>query len=143
MDTFHVWLSPLGATCNVRVDGIRNANWLLSRLRQDFVFNSSEPVSDGEASTCCTFHVTYSTQRCYRTFERLLAAIPEVQWTLDPARVEEAKNGVPAAGKTKPRLPFKLGRPFQASPSRTISAFAKSPFSRLSRLVAHILPSGP
>ena len=143
MDTFQVWLTPLGATCKVRVDGISNANWLLSRLHQDFVFNSSEPVNDGEGSTCCTLHMTYSAQRCYRTFETLLAAIPEVRWTLDPARVEEAKNRVPAARKTKSRSPFKLGRPFKASASTTITAFPKSLFSMLSRVVALLFPSGP
>jgi hypothetical protein len=142
MNTFQVWLSPWGATCKVRVDGISNANWLLSRLHQDFVFYSSEPVSDGEGSTRCTFHMTYSTQSCYRTFERLLAAIPEVQWTLDPVRVEEAKKGVSPLRKAKSRSLFKVGRAFKASPSTTITAVPKSLFSMLSRVVAFIKPSG-
>jgi hypothetical protein len=141
MDTFHVWLSPIGATCNVRVEGISNANWLLARLREDFVFNSSEPASDEGGFTDCTFHMTYSTQRCYRTFERLLAAIPEVQWTLDPVRVEEAKKELSTLRKAKSRLPFKVQGTSKASPSSTITAFPKSLFSILSRAVAIFLPS--
>jgi hypothetical protein len=142
MDTFQVCLTPLGATCKVRVDGISNANWLLSLLHQDFVFDSSEPVSDGGDSTSCTFNMTYSAQRCYRTFEKLLTAIPEVQWTSDSARLEAPKNGVPATRKTIPRSPSKLGRPFTASPSTTVTAPPRSPFSMFSRLVALIKPSG-
>jgi hypothetical protein len=142
MDTFHVWLSPLGATCEVRVDGINNANWLLNRLRQDFVFNSSKPVSDEESSACCTFCITYSTQKCYRTFEKLLAIIPEVEWMLDPARVKEAKNEVSAAKKAKSRLRSKVKKTIKASPSTTITIFPKRLFSMLSRVVAGILPSG-
>ncbi len=142
MDTFHVWLSPLGATCKVRVDGITNANWLLNRLRQSFIFRGSEPVNDEEGSSCCTFRMTYSSQRCYRTFERVLAAIPEVEWTLDPTREEDSKNGVTASRKTKWNAPSKVTRTIKASPSNTTTVFLNWLFSRLSRAVATISWTG-
>ena len=38
MNVFRVWVRPLGGNCRVRVDGIRNAQWLLNRLGHSFVF---------------------------------------------------------------------------------------------------------
>ena len=84
MNTFSVWIRPLGSICRVRVDGMQNARWLLHRLRQSFVFKSSEPIND-EGSSRSTFHVPYSSRMSRSTFEKLLAAIPEVTLMLDPA----------------------------------------------------------
>jgi len=137
MNTFHVWLSPFGATCKVRVDGITNANWLLNRLRQSFSFQSCEPVNDEEGSSCCTFHMTYSTQQCYRTFERLLSAIPEVEWTLDPAREEDSKKEVPASIATTFRSAPKVRRTIKVSPSNRTKVHFKRLLSRLSRTVVN------
>lgn len=85
VNTFRVWIRPLGSACRVRVDGIKNTGWLLDRLGQAFVFKTSEPVSEDEASSCCNFRVAYSSQMSRRGLERLLAAIPEVNLMLDPA----------------------------------------------------------
>ncbi len=85
MNTFRVWVRPLGSACRVRVDGIKNTGWLLDRLAQAFVFKTNEPVNENEASSCYTFRVAYSSQISRRGFERLLGAIPEVNLMLDPA----------------------------------------------------------
>jgi hypothetical protein len=69
----------------VRVDGIKNTGWLLTRLAQAFVFKTSEPVNEAEASSCYTFRVAYTSQISRRGFERLLGAIPEVKLMLEPA----------------------------------------------------------
>lgn len=135
MDTFHVWLSPVGATCKVRVDGIANANWLLDRLHQSFVFHHCEPVNDEEGSSCCTFYMTYSTQQCYRTFQRLLAAISEVQWTLDPAREENSKE-VTTSDKTTFHSATKVRHTIKASPSNRTTVFFDWLVSKLSSAVA-------
>jgi hypothetical protein len=139
MDAFHVWLSPFGATCKVRVDGITNANWLLNRLHQSLIFQSCEPVNDEDGSSCCTFRMTYSTQQCYRTFERLLAAIPELEWTLDPAREEDSKKGVTASSKTTFNSAPKVRRTIKASPSNKTTVFFDWLLSRLSRAVSTML----
>jgi hypothetical protein len=85
MNTFAVWLRPLGSACRVRVDGISNAQWLLDRLGRSFVFKTADPMNEEEGSSCCTFHLAYSSQMSRRGFERLLAAIPEVKLMTDPA----------------------------------------------------------
>jgi hypothetical protein len=141
MDSFNVWLSPLGATCKVRVDGIDNANWLLNRLRQSFIFESSEPVSDLDGS-CCTFDVAYSSSACYRTLEGLLTAIPEVDVTLDLAREEERKSGLAAPRKTKSRPLSKVKRASKPSPSTPITGVFNWLSSNLSRAVTAMLQTG-
>ncbi len=85
MNIFRVWIRPLGDDCRVRVEGLKNARWLLNRLSQSFVFKGSESIQDDEASSCSTFRVPYSSQNPRSRFERLLAVIPEVQLILDPA----------------------------------------------------------
>jgi hypothetical protein len=85
VNTFSVWTRPLGSACRVRVDGVKNTQWLLKRLARSFVFKASEPLQEDEGSSCCTFRVLYSSQMSRSTFERLLADIPEVTLMLDPA----------------------------------------------------------
>jgi len=85
MNTFRVWIRPLYDVCRLRVDGIKNAMWLLARLSQSFVFKSSEPIEDGEGASCSTFHVPYHSRMSHFQFERLLAGIPQVQLMSDPA----------------------------------------------------------
>jgi hypothetical protein len=150
---FRVWLSPLGATCKVRVDGIDNANWLVNGLRQSFVFESSEPVSDLDGTGCCTFDVVYCSPACFRTLERLLTAIPEVEVTLDLARQEERKNALAAPRKTQAR-PFsdvrwssqRLFSPPRRASQRLLSTPITGAFnwfsSKLSGAVATILRTG-
>ena len=85
MNAFPVWVRPLGSNCRVRVDGIRNAQWLLDRLGHSFVFKTADPMNEEVGSSCCTFRVAYSFQMSRRGLERLLAAIPEVKVMTDPA----------------------------------------------------------
>ena len=85
MNTFRVWLRPLGNTFRVRVDGLKNAQWLLDRLGRSFVFKTADPISEDKGSSCCTFRLAYDSQMSPRGFERLVAAIPEVQMMTDPA----------------------------------------------------------
>jgi hypothetical protein len=142
VDSFHVWLSPMGATCRVRVDGIENANWLLNRLRQSFIFESSEPVSDEHGSSCCSFGVAYCSPACYRTFEGLLAAIPQVELMLDPARGEKLKSGLTASRKTQSSSLSKVRRASKPLPSTPITGVFNWLSSKLSGAGAIILHTG-
>ena len=85
MNTFRVWIRPLYGVCRVRVDGITNAIWLLTRLSCSFVFKSGEPMEDDEKASSSTFHVPYGSQMSPFKFERLLAGIPQVQLMPEPA----------------------------------------------------------
>jgi hypothetical protein len=85
MNAFRVWIRPTVSVCRVRVDGIRNAQWLLNRLSESFVFKSSEPLDDNTATACSSFQVQFSSQMSGPRFARLLAAIPEVNLLLEPA----------------------------------------------------------
>ncbi|MBN2476884.1 MAG: hypothetical protein JXB62_19915 [Pirellulales bacterium] len=80
-----MWIRPLGRDCRVRVDGIGNAQWLLNRLGHSFVFKTAAPMNEEDGSSCCSFHVAYSSQTSRRGLERLLAAMPEVRLMTDPA----------------------------------------------------------
>ena len=84
MNAFRVWTRALGYMCEVRVDGIRNAKWLLHRLGRSFVFKTSEPIYEEFDSSCCTFRVMYGSQMSRHVLERLLAAIPEVSLVAVP-----------------------------------------------------------
>jgi hypothetical protein len=85
VNSFHVWIRPLGDTCRVRVAGAQNAQWLLSRLGHGFVFKTAEPMNEEMDSSCCTFRVAYSPQMSRRGLETMLARIPEVVLMPDPA----------------------------------------------------------
>jgi hypothetical protein len=85
MSTFRVWTRATGTTCKVRVDGIKNASWLLNRLSQSFIFKTAEPINDDAGSSCSTFRVLYNSQISRSSFEKLLGAIPQVELMADPA----------------------------------------------------------
>ena len=85
MNAFRVWARPLGYITEVRVDGIKNAKWLLDRLGHSFVFKTSEPINEEADSSCCTFRVMYDSQMSRAGLGRLLAAIPEVSLVAVPA----------------------------------------------------------
>ena len=85
MNAFPVWIRPLGNNCRLRVDGIKNAQWLLDRLSRSFVFKTSDPMDEEQGSTCCAFRVAYSSQTSRRGLEKLLVAIPEVKLMTEPA----------------------------------------------------------
>jgi hypothetical protein len=84
MNRFRVWLRPLGDFCRVRVDGITNAQWLLTRLSRDFVFKTFEPIGEEEGSSCCSFQIPYNPPFSHAKSQRLLAAIPPVQVMTEP-----------------------------------------------------------
>ena len=85
MKPFRVWLRPLGDFCRVRVDGLENTRWLLVCLSQSFVFKTFEPIGEVRDSSFCTFQVPYNPPLSRATFDKLLAAIPEVQLVREPA----------------------------------------------------------
>ena len=85
MNAFRVWVRPLGSNCRVRVDGIRNAQWLLNRLGHSFVFKTADPMNEEKGSSCCSFRVPYDFQTSRRGLDGLLAAIPEVKLMTEPA----------------------------------------------------------
>jgi hypothetical protein len=74
----------LGDFCRVRVDGVENAHWLLTRLSHDFVFKTFEPIREISGSSCCTFQVPYNPPLSHAKLERLLAATPPVQLMTQP-----------------------------------------------------------
>ena len=55
MNPFQVRIRPMVSVCRVRVDGIRNAQWLLKRLSESFVFKTSEPLDEDIAAACSSF----------------------------------------------------------------------------------------
>jgi hypothetical protein len=84
MNRFQVWLRPSKIDCKVRVDGVKNAWWLLNRLSQSFVFKSSEAMNEDEFFPCCVFRVMYGSQMCHSVFKNLLNGIPEVDLMAEP-----------------------------------------------------------
>ena len=85
MNRFRVWLRPLNNGCKVRVDGLKNARWLLTRLSQSFVFKSSEAMNEDEFFPACVFSVPYGSQMSDSLFWKLLRDISEVDLMPDPA----------------------------------------------------------
>ena len=86
MKAFRVWIRRTDGASGLRVDGLENAKWLLSRLSDFFVFKTSEPLCDVPDSADCTFRVAHTSQMSGAGFERLLAGIAEVKLTLEPAQ---------------------------------------------------------
>ncbi len=76
MKAFDVSVSSKGETCLLRVDGLRNALWLLERLSQFFVFKTSEAFHEGVNSSSVSFSVIHSFRMTQPKFERLLVSIP-------------------------------------------------------------------
>ena len=85
MNPFRVWIRPLESNCRIRVDGVENTRWLLDRMGRSFVFKTAAPVDEETGSSCCAFRVAYSSHINLRGLARVLAAIPEVRLTVDPA----------------------------------------------------------
>jgi carbon storage regulator len=81
-NAFRVWLRPLGAEYRVCVDGIENAKWLLGQLR-GLLVQTSQPISEENSSSLCSFLVPYNARLPYLKFEHLLTAIPEVTLMLN------------------------------------------------------------
>ena len=90
MKTFNVWISRADDAFGVRVDGLENANWLLCRLSDFFVFKTSEPLHEVPNSSDYRFRVAHNSQMSGRRFEKLLAGIAEVKLFLEPAQPASA-----------------------------------------------------
>lgn len=84
MKTFGVWLRPSGGDCQVGVDGMQNARWLLDKLAWSFVFKTCEPIHDDVGTSQCTFRVSFGPRMSPSVFVRLLSAIPEVRLMAEP-----------------------------------------------------------
>ena len=96
MNTFRVWARPLGQVCRLRIDGRKNAEWLLGRLAE--VFNKCGAIGQLEGSSFCVFEVPYNNERLSRcTLEKMLAAIPEVELMLAPERSTKGEQAEPAS----------------------------------------------
>ncbi len=84
MQDFRVWIRSLGSSSRLRVEGIENARWLITRLSHSFIFKSSEPVFEDASNACSTFDVPYGSLTSRSKLERLLGTIPEVHVMPEP-----------------------------------------------------------
>jgi hypothetical protein len=84
MKRFNVWISQVDGAVGLRVEGLENANWLLRRLSDFFVFKTSEPIHEVANSSDCTFQVAHNSQLSGRQFEKLLAGIWETKVIVEP-----------------------------------------------------------
>lgn len=104
MSPFQVWICPSEDYCDVHVDGISNAHWLLSRLGREFVFKTTDPIREEAGSSQCSFRVPYKPPVSRAMFERLLASIPPVQLMTQLALQKPFEHRGREAGHTAPRM---------------------------------------
>jgi hypothetical protein len=64
MNSFQVWIRPLREFCRVRIDGIKNAQWLLEHLSREFVFKTNEPMQKTAIRTVAVSSFP-TTRRCH------------------------------------------------------------------------------
>jgi hypothetical protein len=86
MKPFNVWISRADDAFGLRVDGLENANWLLRRLSDFFVFKTSEPLHNVSNSSNYTFRVAHNSQMSGRQFEKVLAGIAEAKVIVERAK---------------------------------------------------------
>ena len=86
MKVFSVWICQMDGSSGLRVDGLENANWLLRRLSDFFVFKTSEPLHEAPNSSEYIFRVAHNSQMTGRRFEQLLAGMAEVKLILEPVQ---------------------------------------------------------
>ena len=86
MKVFSVWINRADGALRLRVDGLENAEWLLSRLSDFFVFKTSDPLLQVADSSNYTFRVAHTSQMSGRGVEKLLAGIAEVKLMLEPTQ---------------------------------------------------------
>jgi hypothetical protein len=84
MNAFRVWVRRIDGATSLRVDGLENANWLLRRLSDCFVFKTCEPLRDVSDSSAYTFRVADNSRLSGQQFEKLLAGISEVTLIVEP-----------------------------------------------------------
>jgi hypothetical protein len=85
MKVFNVWIRRMDGAFGLRVDGLKNAEWLLDRLSGFFVFKTCEPLREVPNSSNYTFRVAHNSQMPVHRFEKLLAGIAELKIFLEPA----------------------------------------------------------
>lgn len=78
LNPFKVWLRPLGAVCRIRVEGIENAEWLLSSLKQSLGFEDAERCVVQNAQNYGTFQVPYGQTMPHAALETHLSTMPTV-----------------------------------------------------------------
>lgn len=84
MDTFDVWVRPLGESCRLRVSGTRNAEWLLETLSESFSMGNAEPCHKDHEADICTFEMPCQAPQSCSQLEKALASLPEVRLMMRP-----------------------------------------------------------
>lgn len=84
MNAFQVWLRPLGESCRIRVNGVRNAEWLQERLGQSFTVDNAEPCHETLEPDIFTFEVPCDARQSRNRLEKALSSIPEVKLMMRP-----------------------------------------------------------
>jgi hypothetical protein len=97
MDIFQVWVTRTDGTTDVRVVDIENANWLLGRLSNFFVFKTCEPLRDTSDSSVYSFRVAHNSQMSASHIERILAKISEVKMIIEPLAPPIVLRAMPVA----------------------------------------------
>ena len=84
MNTFQIWIRPLGDACRVRVEGKDNCKWLFSRLTEWVEVSECRDLTckpDGQY----TFNVPYGGELTTQTFTKMLRELPQIQLMSQPA----------------------------------------------------------
>jgi hypothetical protein len=84
MDIFKVWVSRLDGATSLRIIDLENTKWLLGRLSDFFVFKTCEPLRGISNPSAFTFRVAHNSQLSASRFEKILAAISEVNMIVEP-----------------------------------------------------------
>lgn len=79
MKAFRVWLRSDDEFCRLRVEGHQNAQWLLVRLSESFIFKTFDSDLAIDKNQCCTFRIPFNPPLCSRGLFRILSAIPELR----------------------------------------------------------------
>ena len=90
---FQVWISRTDGAPRLRVDGLENANWLLSQLSRSFVFKTCEPLRDLLNSSVYTFSVADNSQMSGSQLQKLLGGISELRVNVDPTAAAAGRTG--------------------------------------------------
>lgn len=84
MNAFQVWVRPLGESCRIRVNGVRNAEWLLKRLGTSFAIDNAEPCHETLEPGIVTFKVPCEAPQARNRLQKALSSIPEVDLMIRP-----------------------------------------------------------
>jgi hypothetical protein len=93
MHEFKVWVTRMDGATSLQVADLDNAEWLLNRLSDYFVFKTCEPVRKSLNSSALTFRVAHNSQLSALRFERILAGIAEIKMIVEPLEQPSDKNG--------------------------------------------------